>query len=342
MSADRPLRTISLNIDEGDDLDRLRAAFDLGSDAVFFDLEDHVPRPKLPLARQNLRTILEERGSRTPIFIRVNRYGRPEMLDDLEAVVCPELFGVVLPKIQHEDEIKFLDQLLSMFESRAGVEVGSTRIIPLLETTHGIRRAYEVAKASPRVDYLGGMVNQHGDPARSIGYQWTREMDETLYVRQKVLIDARAGGVTYPVCGVWNPAADLEGFENFAVACRNIGYFGLMTMPLPEHVEIANRVFTPTQEEIDYWAEIVELMDAVQEDELVPDLVVQNQIIPANRGGWGRIRLALGAAYGVVPSSGREKLVADNVGRASEAWRGLASKGSDPEGSDPNGSGPNA
>ncbi len=326
-SAQKPLRSISISINEGDDLGRLRSAFDLGADAVFFDLEDHVPRPKLPLARQNIRTIVEERGSDMPIFVRVNRASRAELLDDLEAVVCPELYAVILPKIEHPEEVRVLDHLLGLFENRAGTEVGSTLILPLLESAQGIRQAYEVAEASSRIAYMGGMVNEHGDPARSIGYQWTREVTETLYIRQKVLLDARSAGVPYPVCGTWNPAADLNGLEDFAVTCKNIGYFGLMTMPIPEHIEIANRVFTPTQDEIDYWAEIIELMDAVSQDEIMPDLVVNGQIIPANRGEWGRIRLALGAAYGVLPSADRTKLVADHVGRASDSWRDLASKG---------------
>src|SRR5437879_5732788 len=103
---------MSLNIEEGDDLDRLRSAFDLDADAVFLDLEDHVPRHKLPIARSNIRTILDEAGDEKTILVRVNRILRPEILDDLEAIVCSGLHGVILPKVEEPSEIVKLDHLL--------------------------------------------------------------------------------------------------------------------------------------------------------------------------------------------------------------------------------------
>ena len=324
----RPLRSIAINVDEGDDLGRLRAGFDLGSDAIFFDLEDHVPRHKLGTARTNIRQVVDQYGGDHTIFVRVNRVSRPEVLDDLDAVLCPELYGVVLPKVENPEQVAILDHLLTLFERKKGIDEGATLILPLLESAQGNRLAYEVAVASERVAYMGGCVNQHGDPARSIGYQWTREMQETSYIRQKVLLDARSAGVPYPVSGVWNPASDLEGLESFAQESRHIGYFGLLVLPIAEHVELVNRVFTPTQDEIDYWAEIVRLMDAAS-SEVVPDLVVQNQIVPANRFQWGQLRLALGAAFGVVPGGGRTTLVAQHTGRASESMRNLAKQSSE-------------
>jgi len=329
-----PLRTIAMHVNEGDDPDQLRSAFELGADAVFFDLEDHVPRPKLALARRNIRMILNESGQDEKIAVRVNRTGRPEMLDDLEAIVCSGLYAVVVPKVQQPDEIRFVDQLMSLYEQRNGVEVGSTLILPLLETAQGVRLAYEIALASTRVGYMGGCLNQHGDPARSIGYQWTRGMDESIYVRQKVLLDARAAGVPYPMSGVWNPSQDLDGLENFAVNSRNIGYNGLLVLPLPEHIALVNRVFTPPQDEIDYWAEVIELMEAVNTDDITPDLVIGGQVIPENRLLWGRLRLQLAAHYGVLPSPDRKKLVADHIGRASAHWRDLAAVGSKRDGVD--------
>ncbi|ATE66520.1 HpcH/HpaI aldolase/citrate lyase family protein [Rhizorhabdus dicambivorans] len=321
----RPLRTLAIYVDEGDDIDHLRAAFDLGADAVFFDLEDHVPRHKVANARVNIRKILDERGSEKTIFVRVNRMGAPELLDDLDAMVCPELYAVALPKIEKVEEVLILDRLLTLFERKKGMEEGSVKILPLLETAHSLRSAYDVALASPRIVHMGACVNQHGDPVRSIGYQWTRDMEESLYIRQKVLIDARAAGVRYPMSGLWNPTNDDEGLENFAVKTRNIGYYGMMVMPLPGHIEIVNRVFTPAQEEINYWAEIARIMDEANPD-VAPDLVVGGQVVPANRRSWADIRLALGAAYGVVPSADRPVLVADHIGKASENFRKAAER----------------
>ncbi|ORW21985.1 hypothetical protein AWC19_13630 [Mycobacterium palustre] len=166
--------------------------------------------------------------------------------------------------------------------------------------------------------YMGGMVSRNGDPALSIGFEWTREMQETSYIRQKVLLDVRSAGVQWPVSGNWNPVDDLEGLEKFAIQSRQIGYVGLTCMPVAEHVEVINRVFTPSQEEVDYWAEIVPIVDAAK-----TDVVVGGQVLPPNKAKWGRRRLQLAAYYGLVPSEDRARLTAEHVGGLTTHVRAL-------------------
>jgi citrate lyase subunit beta/citryl-CoA lyase len=305
----KPLRTISLNFDEADDIGQLRKAYELGSDAVSFDLEDHVPQAKLPEARTNLRQVLRECGQRTPTFVRLNKIDNPEIIADLDGIICPELFGVMLPKVEHPNDVIICDRLLDLYEARNGVERGQILILPLLETALGNRFAYEIASASPRVAYQGGMISRNGDPAISIGFEWTRELRETLYLRQKGQMDAKAAGVKWTMSGNWNPVHDLEGLERFAVESRQIGYTGMICMPVPEHVELINRVFTPTQEEIDYWAEIIPLIDAVE-----TDVFVGGEPLPPNKAKWGRKKLVLAEHFGITPSPDRKKLTAEHVG----------------------------
>lgn len=305
----RPLRTISYNFDEHDDIEVMRRAYELGSDAVSFELEDHVPPAMKATARANIRRVLQELGPSKPTFVRVNRLNSAELLSDLEAVVCPELHAVLLPKVESPQEVLLLDGLLTLFEKRAGVDEGHTLITPLLESASGNRLAFEIASASTRVAYMGGMTSRNGDPALSIGFEWTPEMQETLYIRQKVLVDVRSAGVQWPVSGNWNPVDDLEGLEKFAIQSRQIGYVGLTCVPVAEHVEIINRVFTPTQEEVDYWAEIVPIVDAAQ-----TDVVLGGEVLPPNKAKWGRRRLELAAHFGVVPSDDRRRLTAEHVG----------------------------
>ena len=309
---------MSYNFDEHDDIEVMRSAYELGSDAVSFELEDHVPPGMKPTARANIRLVLEELGLTRPTFVRVNRLDSPELLADLEAVVCPELHAVLLPKVESPQEVALLDGLLTLFEKRAGVEAGNIFIMPLLESASGNRLAYEIASASTRVAYMGGMVSRNGDPALSIGFEWTPEMQETLYIRQKVLLDVRSAGIQWPMSGNWNPVDDLEGLEKFAIQSRRIGYVGLTCMPVAEHVEVINRVFTPSQEEVDYWAEIVPIVDAAQ-----TDVVVDGQVLPPNKAKWGRRRLQLAAYFGVVPSGGRQRLTAQHVGGLTTHVRAL-------------------
>jgi citrate lyase subunit beta/citryl-CoA lyase len=109
--------------------------------------------------------------------------------------------------------------------------------------------------------------------------------------------------------GNWNPVDDLEGLEKFAVQSRRIGYVGLGCMPVAEHVAVINRVFTPTQEEVDYWAEIVPIVDAAK-----TDVVVGGEVLPPNKAKWGRRRLEIAAYFGILPGGDRPRLSPEHVG----------------------------
>jgi len=110
--------------------------------------------------------------------------------------------------------------------------------------------------ASERVAYMGGAVSRFGDIAGDIGFRWTRRGMETLFIREKVLIDARAAGIRYPISGMWGGANDdLEGLQAWLTELRDIGYFGMM-LGNKDHVAIANAAFTPTRDDIAYWQDI--------------------------------------------------------------------------------------
>ena len=60
---------------------------------------------------------------------------------------------------------------------------------------------------------MGGAISRFGDIHQTVGYRWTAEGTETLFLRSKVLIDAKAAGIRYPISGMWGGATDdIEGF----------------------------------------------------------------------------------------------------------------------------------
>jgi citrate lyase subunit beta/citryl-CoA lyase len=129
----------------------------------------------------------------------------------------------------------------------------------LVETASAVRLAYDIATASARVAFFGAGVSRNGDIARAIGYRWTAEGTETLFLRSKVLVDARAAGVHNPITGIWGDVDDLDGLRSFAVRSRDLGYEGLMCIH-PSHVDVIHDVFTPTDDEL---RAAVRLLDAV-------------------------------------------------------------------------------
>ena len=262
MAKVRPLRT-SMYV-PGNKEDWMRKAPQYGSDALIFDLEDSVPVPDKEEARVLVRKMLEELGGEKPtITVRVNRLETGLTGDDLEAITCPQLYGVLLPKVESSADVVEVDNLLSYFERKAGMEVGSVFIDPGLETAQSIRQSYEIATASPRIAHMGGSGGKGGDTSRSIGFQWTPEGLETLYLKSKVLIDVRSAGVPYPMSGGWFDIHDLEGLRSLAVQLRQLGYTG-MHLIHPSHVPVVNEVFSPTSEDVRHWQGLVKAMEEMR------------------------------------------------------------------------------
>ena len=262
MAKVRPLRT-SMYV-PGNKEDWMRKAPQYGSDALIFDLEDSVPVPDKEEARVLVRKMLEELGGEKPtLTVRVNRLETGLTGDDLEAITCPQLYGVLLPKVGSSADVVEVDNLLSYFERKAGMEVGSVFVDPGLETAQSIRQSYEIATASPRVAHMGGSGGKGGDTSRSIGFQWTPEGLETLYLKSKVLIDVRSAGVPYPMSGGWFDIHDLEGLRSLAVQLRQLGYTG-MHLIHPSHVPVVNEVFSPTSEDVRHWQGLVKAMEEMR------------------------------------------------------------------------------
>ena len=262
MAKVRPLRT-SMYV-PGNKEDWMRKAPQYGSDALIFDLEDSVPVPDKEEARALVRKMLEELGGEKPaLTVRVNRLETGLTGDDLEAITCPQLYGVLLPKVESSADVVEVDNLLSYFERKAGMAVGSVFVDPGLETAQSIRQSYEIATASPRIAHMGGSGGKGGDTSRSIGFQWTPEGLETLYLKSKVLIDVRSAGVPYPMSGGWFDIHDLEGLRSLAVQLRQLGYTG-MHLIHPSHVPVVNEVFSPTPEDVRHWQGLVKAMEEMR------------------------------------------------------------------------------
>jgi citrate lyase subunit beta/citryl-CoA lyase len=137
-----------------------------------------------------------------------------------------------------------------------GLPAHSKVIYPILETAQGLRYAYEIASASERVAYMGGAVSRFGDIHQAVGFRWTPQGQESLFLRSKVLIDAKAAGVRYPISGMWGgDRNDLDGLRAWAVSLRDLGYYGMMISD-PEHIPLVHEVFSPTAAELAYWREL--------------------------------------------------------------------------------------
>jgi citrate lyase subunit beta/citryl-CoA lyase len=250
--------------------EQIEAALHSGADALIIDMEE----PQSPMnehVREHARHIVHEVISNAPppgtpgsprLFCRVQAPRTGQMSKDLRAILRPSLYGVVVPKSYGPDDIVAADAVLTNAEAEAGLLLGHVALYPILETAPALRRAFDIAMASPRVAYMGGAISRFGDIHQAVGYRWTPTSPETFVLRSNVLIDARAAGIRYPISGMWGgPTLDFDGFRAFATELRDLGYYGMM-ISYAEHVALAHEIFTPTADEVQYWKELVALGDA--------------------------------------------------------------------------------
>lgn len=238
----------------------MEKALGYGADGLIFDLEDAVPAPDKAAARSLVRTVLDNLHGRGPeLTVRINALETGMTGDDLEAIVCPGLAAIVAPKIETPQDVATVQTLLTQCERRAGVPVGQVEILPTLETATGIYHAYHIAMSSPRVPTLIATAGKGGDTARSLGYVWSKEGTETLYIRSKILLEARAAGCSYPLIASWFDIADLDGLRADVRLNRRLGYSGQVLIH-PSHVPIVNETFTPSAEEVAYYQGLLAAM----------------------------------------------------------------------------------
>ncbi|MDX3519989.1 CoA ester lyase [Streptomyces scabiei] len=265
-----PLR--SLLFVPGTRTDWLPKARAAGADAAILDLEDAVPAAHRLSARAGVSEAVA-RAAAAPadqadpmaLFVRVNPLDGWAGAEELRAVVRPGLTGVVLPKVRSAQDVRLADRLLGWCEREQGLPPGQVALVPLLETAHALREAYDIARAAPRIAYLGALTAPGGDVERAVGYRWSPEGTETTALRSRVLLDARAAGVPCPVGGVWTRVGDLPGLRAFAEQNRSLGYEGMMAIH-PSHVPVINEVFSPGPAELARCAELIAAVEAAQGD----------------------------------------------------------------------------
>ena len=222
-----------------------------GADAVILDLEDSVPQPEKEGARDLVaRKIpgLVTAGQRT--YVRINRSQHLFSFEDLLAVVLPGLEGIVLPMPNGPEDCELASSLIAEAEFRNGVTAGSVGIIVALETPRSLQLAYECAQVE-RVTALIGASAKNADLARAMGFEWSADSFESVYLKSRTVMAARAAG-KQPIGGIWQQVHDLEGLRAYATLNRRLGMSG-ETILHPGNAAVVNEIFSPSAADVEYY-----------------------------------------------------------------------------------------
>ena len=229
----------------------------LGSDAVIFDLEDAVSPDEKDAARILVRNAISFLDlGRCEVIVRINALDSHFWQKDLEAIVPCRPHWIMLPKTARAEDVRQADEYLAMLEEKQGWQRNTVRLMPLIETALGVENAFAIASASARV---GALFLGAEDLTADLQCKRTKGGREIEYARGRMVVAARAAGVdVYDT--PFTDVNDAEGMEADALYAKAMGFTGKASIS-PRHVEIINRVFSPTLAEIDYAYEVLEAIE---------------------------------------------------------------------------------
>lgn len=241
----------------------LEKARESKADAIWIDLEDATPPDRKAEARQLTSDAIPL--FRQATYVRVNSIPTLMTSDDLNAVVSPALTGIVLAKASSAEEVAIVDHILSVAEQRNGCTDGSIKVIASIEGVDGILNCREIFR-SPTNRVIGAVIGiaRDGDTQRDLGYQWTPEGTETLYIRSRMLAEAKGARLVSILEGPYVNHQDDGGLMQECRIGRQLGYLGKNAIH-PRQVDLINQAFSPSEEDLAYYRRLVAAMEGAYE-----------------------------------------------------------------------------
>lgn len=229
----------------------------LPSDSIILDLEDAVAIDQKDAARELIRNALAKLDFRKKeIIIRINSLDSTFWQEDLEKIVPQKPNVIMLPKSQTAEQIKMLEEKLEQIETSHQIDVGSTKILPLIETALGVENAFQIAQSSARVI---GLFLGAEDLTADLQCERTKQGNEILYARTRLVNAARAAGIeVYDT--PFTDVQDSEGLEVDALFAKQLGFSGKSSIS-PHHIVQINSIFSPSDEEIEYAKQVLDVIE---------------------------------------------------------------------------------
>jgi malyl-CoA/(S)-citramalyl-CoA lyase len=251
-------------------------------DVVLGNLEDAVPVDAKEAARTGFIAMAQASDfGDTGLWTRINALNSPWVLDDIRQIVAAvgeKLDVIMLPKVEGEWDIHYLDQLLAQLEAKHAVKK-PILIHAILETAQGVNNVAAIAAASPR---MHGISLGPADLAASRAMKTTRvggghpdykvladagaaeapraayQQDLWHYTVAK-MVDACAAAGIKPFYGPFGDFADSAACEAQFRNAFLLGCAGAWTLH-PSQVPIAKRVFSPDPGEVAFAKKILAAM----------------------------------------------------------------------------------
>jgi citrate lyase subunit beta / citryl-CoA lyase len=226
------------------------------ADLVFLDLEDSVaPNEKVAARTKAIKALKTLDWGKKTRAVRINDLETEYAYQDIISIVeeAGEYLDIIfIPKVKSAKDVWWVDVLLTQIEKRLhrprriGLEV-------LIEEVEAMLTVEEIARSSPRLESIifgpFDYAASQGVDIRAIGGNLDLYPGDIWhYVRNKIVIAARAAGID-AIDGPFIDFKNLDSFRRECVRTHTLGFSGKWAIH-PSQIDIANQVFSPSQEEV--------------------------------------------------------------------------------------------
>ena len=235
----------------------------LDVDAIIYDLEDSVaPDSKKESRKAVIDIINSEINKNKEQVIRINSLNTDEGREDIKILENCTPDAILIPKVNEAKEVIEIEKFLKNDE---------TKIWVMMETALAIVNAYDIAKSSK---YLKCFVMGTNDLSNELGIEEDLKRTALQTSFEKCMMATKAYKLSI-LDGVYNDIRDSNGFEEECVYSHGLGFDG-KTLIHPAQIDICNRVFTPTPDQLEKAKRIVEAFnDARKKDPNVGVIVFE-------------------------------------------------------------------
>lgn len=233
----------------------LESATRTKADVLLLDIEDSVqPALNKQVARDMVLEYLnEDRFKGRAVFPRINDRESGELLKDVLQLTVSGVTGFMYPKAKRGEDIYFFDKLLETIEYQKGIDIGTFKIIPLIETASAVMNVQEICCSSKRViaiaygseDFITDLEGIHDEEHMSL-----------FTPRAMIAMGARAHKII-PIDTVHVRVKDLDDLEKNLILSKKLGFEGMLVLN-PIELPLVHKYYSPSKAEIDNATEILE------------------------------------------------------------------------------------
>jgi citrate lyase subunit beta/citryl-CoA lyase len=224
----------------------------VAADVLILDLEDAVASDAKEIARASVGAAVGTRAyGRREVVIRVNGLETPWIARDIAAAVNARPDAVLIPKLSRIEDIRRARAALTA--AQAGPDVS---LWAMIETPLAVLNVAALAAlaAGPGIP-ITCLVIGTNDLTRETGARLQPGRAAVLPWLAQCVLAARAYGLAV-LDGTFNDLTNWEGFSAECEQGRDLGMDG-KTLIHPRQVQIANEVFSPSPEEVEWAGKVI-------------------------------------------------------------------------------------